>query len=88
MDAASPHVHNNETCEQPNAATQKFYNMLNATNQELWFECENHYQLLAVSHLLNLKVEHHFSENCFDEICHDRGLLLHKKTSARVRASR
>ena len=61
MDASSCHVLHNDTYEMPNSAAQKLYDMLNASKQELWPGCETHSQLSAVSRLLNLKAEHHFS---------------------------
>ncbi|XP_043816628.1 uncharacterized protein LOC110624237 [Manihot esculenta] len=69
MDATSCHVMHNDTYEMPNSAAQKLYDMLNASKQQLWPGCETHSQLSAVSRLLNLKAEHHFSEQCFDQIC-------------------
>ncbi|XP_043817330.1 uncharacterized protein LOC122724999 [Manihot esculenta] len=69
MDATSYHVMHNDTYEMPNSAAQKLYDMLNASKQQLWPGCETHSQLSAVSRLLNLKAEHHFSERCFDQIC-------------------
>ncbi|XP_043815296.1 uncharacterized protein LOC110620971 [Manihot esculenta] len=68
MDATSCHVMHNDTYEMPNSAAQKLYDMLNASKQQLWPGCETHSQLSAVSRLLNLKAEHHFSERCFDQI--------------------
>lgn len=53
----------------PNFNAQKLYDMLNVAKQELWLRCQNYSQLLVISRLLNLKVEHHFPARCFDQIC-------------------
>ena len=40
--------------------------MLKTTNKPLWVGCDNHTQLSVSARLLNIKVEHNVSENCFN----------------------
>ncbi|XP_043815326.1 uncharacterized protein LOC122724434 [Manihot esculenta] len=54
--------------EAPNAEAQKLYEMLQAANEELWPGCNKHTKLSTVARLMNMKLEHHFSVKCFDQI--------------------
>ncbi|XP_058003650.1 uncharacterized protein LOC131180064 [Hevea brasiliensis] len=69
MDAAGPNFFQDVMEEPPNPSAQKLYDMLQATNQEVWPGCESHSQLSVVARMLNIKAEHHLSERCFDDIC-------------------
>ena len=70
MDAGGPSFHQNDYEETPNIATWKLYDMLRASEQEVWRgNLYGHSQLSAVARLLNLKAEHHFSERCYDDLC-------------------
>ncbi|XP_050211492.2 uncharacterized protein LOC126661677 [Mercurialis annua] len=64
-----PHVsHSME--ESPNMEAQRLYDMLKASEQELWEgNPGGHSQLSAVARLMNLKAEFHFSERLYDELC-------------------
>ncbi|XP_019266150.1 PREDICTED: uncharacterized protein LOC109243644 [Nicotiana attenuata] len=56
--------------EEPNPTMQNLYNMLKASEQEIWpGNPHGHSQLSVVAWLLNLKAEHHFSEKLYDESC-------------------
>ncbi|XP_059288082.1 uncharacterized protein LOC132041388 isoform X3 [Lycium ferocissimum] len=68
-EAAGPSFDPNDMEEFPNPDAQKFYDMIDAANQEVWPGCETHSQLSAVARLLHIKAEHHLSERCFDDIC-------------------
>ncbi|XP_057999061.1 uncharacterized protein LOC131177905 [Hevea brasiliensis] len=67
-DAPSPDIAFENMEEPPNLNAQKFYDMLNAAEEELWPGCERHSQLSAVARMLNIKSEHHLSEKCYDAI--------------------
>ncbi|KAH6778240.1 hypothetical protein C2S51_009552 [Perilla frutescens var. frutescens] len=54
--------------EAPNPEAQRFFNMLQAADNELWPGCRNHSQLSVVARLMNLKSENGISEKCFDQI--------------------
>ncbi|XP_058003717.1 uncharacterized protein LOC131180116 [Hevea brasiliensis] len=80
FDVAGPHFQNamadvpsldNEVDnmeELPNPESKKFYDMLKATEEELWPSCERHSQLSAVARMLHIKSENHLSEKCYDQI--------------------
>ncbi|XP_060210479.1 uncharacterized protein LOC132637405 [Lycium barbarum] len=56
--------------EDPNPTTQHLYDLLKASEQEIWAgNPHGHSQLSVVARLLNLKAEHHFSERLYDELC-------------------
>nr|GMC99858.1 uncharacterized protein LOC109168299 [Ipomoea batatas] len=55
MDAAGPEFNVDEIEESPNPEAQKFYDMLKATDQELWPGSKNHSQLSLVARLMSLK---------------------------------
>ena len=61
----------------PNPTAQILYEMLKASEQEVW-PCNpyGHSKLSAVARLLNLKAKHHFFERCFDDICQFLSELL------------
>ncbi|XP_019226844.1 PREDICTED: uncharacterized protein LOC109208231 [Nicotiana attenuata] len=69
LDAAGPSFDPIDRDELPNPDAQKFYDMIDSTNQEVWPSCETHSQLSAVARLLHIKSEHHLSDRCFDDIC-------------------
>ncbi|XP_021617964.1 uncharacterized protein LOC110619015 [Manihot esculenta] len=56
------------SAEAPSAEAQRLYEMLQATNKELWPGCNIHTKLFAVARLMNMKSEHHSSVKCFDQI--------------------
>ena len=66
IDAARPGFNVEDMEEVPNPTAQKFYDMLNAVDEKLWYGCTKHSQMSAVARLLHMKSEHHFSERCFD----------------------
>ncbi|XP_060195230.1 uncharacterized protein LOC132624470 [Lycium barbarum] len=56
--------------EDPNPIAQHLYDLLKASEQEIWAgNPHRHSQLSVVARLLNLKAEHHFSERLYDELC-------------------
>ena len=77
MDVIGPSFNPNVTEDIPNLATQELYEMLKASEQEVWpGNPYGHSKLSAVARLLNLKAKHHFSERCFDDICQFLSELL------------
>ena len=69
MDVIGLSFNPNVTEDIPNLATQELYEMLKASEQEVWpGNPYGHSKLSAVARLLNLKAKHHFSERCFDDI--------------------
>ena len=63
MDVIGPSFNPNVTEDIPNLATQELYEMLKASEQEVWpGNPYGHSKLSAVARLLNLKAKHHFSE--------------------------
>ena len=79
MDVIGPSFNPDVTKDIPNPATQELYEMLKALEQEIWSgNPYGHSKLSAVARLLNLKVKHHFSERCFDDICQFLSELLPK----------
>ncbi|KAM3288173.1 hypothetical protein P3S67_021603 [Capsicum chacoense] len=55
--------------EDPNTTTQNIYNLLKASEQEIWpGNPHGHTQLSIVARHLNLKAEHHFFERAYDEL--------------------
>lgn len=63
-------LHHSNVDEIPTPTIQKLYEMLKASEREVWEGIPSgHAQLSAVARLLNIKAEHHFSERCYDEIC-------------------
>lgn len=68
-DAAGPEFNLEENVEEPpNADAKLFYDMLAASEQELWPGCEKHSELSLIARLVALKSNHRLSERCFDEI--------------------
>ncbi|XP_049374826.1 uncharacterized protein LOC125839892 [Solanum verrucosum] len=62
--------YNGNVKEDPNPTTQHNYDMLKASEQEIWTgNLHGHTQSSVVARLLNLKAEHHFSERLYDELC-------------------
>ncbi|XP_075101214.1 uncharacterized protein LOC142176778 [Nicotiana tabacum] len=56
--------------EEPNPSIQNLYNMLKASEQEIWpRNPHGHSQLSVVARLLNLKAKHCFPEKLYDELC-------------------
>ncbi|KAM3233323.1 hypothetical protein P3L10_018682 [Capsicum annuum] len=56
--------------EDPNSTAQNIYNLIKASEQEIWSKNPHgHTQLSVVARLLNLKAKHHFSERLYDELC-------------------
>ncbi|KAL0387724.1 UNVERIFIED_CONTAM: hypothetical protein Sradi_2654200 [Sesamum radiatum] len=53
-----------------------FLDVVNATNQPLYSERENHSQLSAVTSLVNIKSEYNLPQSCYDEISQLIGELL------------
>ena len=77
MDVIGPSFNSNVTEDIPNLATQELYEMLKASEQEVWpGNPYGHSKLSAVARLLNLKAKHHFSKRCFDDICQFLSELL------------
>ncbi|KAH6783195.1 hypothetical protein C2S52_008154 [Perilla frutescens var. hirtella] len=71
MDAAGPSLNINDMDdieEAPNPEAQRFFDMLQVADNELWPGCRNHSQLSVVARLMNLKSENGISEKCFDQI--------------------
>ena len=68
-DAAGPHFNVNIVEESLNPTAQNFYNMFNAANQEVWTGCQTHSHLSAIARMLHIKLEHPFSERCYDASC-------------------
>lgn len=63
-------LHHSNFDEIPIPAAQKLYEMLKASERELWEGIPSgHSQLSYLARLLNIKAEHHFSERCYDDIC-------------------
>lgn len=63
-------LHHSNVNEIPTPAIQKLYEMLKASEREVWEGIPSgHSQLYAVARLLNIKAEHHFSERCYNDIC-------------------
>ena len=53
----------------PNLAAQELYEMLKASEQEVWpSNPYGHSNLSAVARQSKLKAKHHFLERCFDDI--------------------
>lgn len=76
-DAAGHSFNPNNIGDIPNPTTQHLFEMLSASQQEVWKGNPfGHSQLSAVSRLLNIKAEHHMSERCYDEICQLMSELL------------
>ena len=70
MDVISPSFNPDVTEDIPNLAAQELYEMLKASEQEVWPGNPYGYsKLSAMAKLLNLKAKHHFLERCFDDIC-------------------
>ncbi|XP_019256400.1 PREDICTED: uncharacterized protein LOC109234800 [Nicotiana attenuata] len=69
LDVAGPSFDPIDRDELPNPDAQKFYDMIDSANQEVWPGCETYSQLSAVARLLHIKSEHHLSDRCFDDIC-------------------
>ncbi|XP_073295278.1 uncharacterized protein [Primulina huaijiensis] len=62
--------HHSDVDEIPTPAAKKLYEMLQASEREVWEGIPSgHSQLSAVARLLNIKAEHHFSERCYDDLC-------------------
>ena len=69
-DVAGPSFNSIEIEESLNPTTKHLFYMLKASDQEVWNgNPYGHSQLSIVSRLLNIKVEHHIFERCYDEIC-------------------
>ena len=69
MDVIGPSFNPNVTKDIPNPTAQELYEMLKASEQEVWSgNLYGHSKLSAVARLLNLKAKHHFSKRCFDDI--------------------
>ncbi|CAH9124015.1 unnamed protein product [Cuscuta epithymum] len=73
FDAAGPSFHptsfeNQNIEEDPNPESKKFFDMLNAAEEELWPGCETHSQLSFMSRLLSLKSENNWSDKSFDQL--------------------
>ncbi|XP_057775147.1 uncharacterized protein LOC130994128 [Salvia miltiorrhiza] len=70
MDVATAQFHNVDDLieETPNPAAQHLYDMLKASDRELWPGCKTHTQLSLVARLMSLKFENNMSERCFDQI--------------------
>ena len=68
-DAVGPQFNANIVEESPNPTTQNFYNILNATNQEVWLSCQTHSQLSAITRMLHIKSKHRLFEQCYDALC-------------------
>ena len=47
-----------------------FYKLLEATQQPLYEDCNNHSELSAAMRLLSIKSEHNMSNHCFDDVLH------------------
>ncbi|XP_073138901.1 uncharacterized protein [Henckelia pumila] len=86
--------------QSPNQTAKSLYEMLRASETEIWDGNPNgHSQLSVVARLLNMKVEHHISERCYDDLCQLISELLptenfgkktydvHSKTNFSMRAS-
>ncbi|XP_050207371.2 uncharacterized protein LOC126656796 [Mercurialis annua] len=70
QDVIGPSQFPNVVEEDPNLEAQRLYDMLRASEQELWEgNPGGHSQLSAVARLMNLKAEFHFSERLYDEFC-------------------
>ena len=70
MDVIGPSFNPDVTEDEPSPAAKELYEMLRASEEEVWpGNSHSHTKLFAVARLLNLKAKHHFSERCFDEIC-------------------
>ena len=54
--------------EDPDPETQKFFDMLAATQAPLWEGCENHSELSASLEALSLKSDYNMSEGCFNRM--------------------
>ncbi|XP_058003976.1 uncharacterized protein LOC131180645 [Hevea brasiliensis] len=67
-DDPSPNIEFENMKESPNSEAQKFYDMLNAAEEELWPGCDRHSQLSAVARMLNIKSEYHLSEKCYNAV--------------------
>lgn len=52
----------------PNLDSQKFFNMLNAAEEELCPGCEKYFQLSVVARMLNIKSEHYLSDRFYDAL--------------------
>ena len=70
MDVIGPSFNPDVTEDEPTPAAKELYEMLRASEEEVWpGNPHGHTKLSAVARLLNLKAKHHFSERCFDDIC-------------------
>ena len=70
MDVIGPSFNSDVTEDTPNPAAKELYEMLRASEEEVWpGNPHGHTKLSAVVRLLNLKAKHHFSKRCFDDIC-------------------
>ncbi|XP_057809998.1 uncharacterized protein LOC131024507 [Salvia miltiorrhiza] len=67
-DAHGPLFNMGEPGEKPNPEAQRFYDMLNAANKELWPGCSNHSQLSFMARLMSLKSESTMAEKCSNQI--------------------
>ena len=54
--------------DDPGAGSIDFYRMLRNHDEPLWLGCETHTILLAISELLNMKVEFNMMVNYYDSI--------------------
>ena len=69
MDAIGLSFNLDVTEDIPNLVAQELYEMLKASEQDVWpGNPYGHSKLSVVARLLNLKAKHHFSERCFDDI--------------------
>ena len=61
MDVIGPSLNPDVTEDIPNPTAQELYEILKASEQEVWLgNPYGHSKLFAVARLLNLKVKHHF----------------------------
>ncbi|WCJ29199.1 hypothetical protein M5689_010846 [Euphorbia peplus] len=66
FDAVGPEFPDQVMEEEPNAEAKKFFDMLEACDEELWPGCEKLSVLSVVARLLNINSEYHLSKGCFD----------------------
>ncbi|XP_075507349.1 uncharacterized protein LOC142544170 [Primulina tabacum] len=56
--------------QSPNETAKNLYDMLTASEAEIWEgNLNGHSQLSVVARLLNMKAKHHISERCYDDLC-------------------
>ena len=68
LDAAGPSFRapDAQIEEPPNSEAQKFFDMLNATQQPLWKGCENHSEFSCAVRMLSIKSDYNVSHECFN----------------------